>query len=102
MMDLFSSTFGTFILMCDTLPNLDENDTLFLNREQNEQYSSKVGWCGHRFLEGYFEVYDSSKIGLYWSSIFGMILFYYNITKIGLYWLSIFGRLLFSIISIQN
>ena len=37
MMDLFSSTFGSFIATCDILPNLDENDTLFLYREQNEQ-----------------------------------------------------------------
>ena len=55
MMDLFSSTFGSFIVVCDILPNLDENDTLFLYREQNEQLSSKVG--------------------LMWSSIFGRLLF---------------------------
>ena len=37
MMDLFSSTFGSFNIKCNILPNLDENDTLFLYREQNEQ-----------------------------------------------------------------
>ena len=37
MMDLFSSTFGSFNITCDILPNLDENDTLFLYREQNKQ-----------------------------------------------------------------
>ena len=36
-MDLFSSTFGNFNIMCDILPNLDENDAFFLYREQNEQ-----------------------------------------------------------------
>ena len=30
MMDLFSSTFESFILTCDILPNLDENDTFLI------------------------------------------------------------------------
>ena len=30
MMDLFSYTFGSFYVICNSLPNLDENDTLFL------------------------------------------------------------------------
>ena len=36
-MDLFSSTFVSFNIKYNILPNLDENDTVFLYREQNEQ-----------------------------------------------------------------
>ena len=42
--------------MCDILPNLDENETLFLYREQNEQNHPKADGCGHPLLEVYFEV----------------------------------------------
>ena len=53
MMDLFPSTFGSFILMCDILPNLDENDNI--ESEMNNNHP-KLDGCGHLFLEVYFEV----------------------------------------------
>ena len=52
----FSSTFRSFYVMCDILPNLDENETLFLYREQNEQNYPKLDGCGHPLLEGYLEM----------------------------------------------
>ena len=55
-MDIFSSTFGSFILTCDNLPNLDENDTLFYIENEINNNHPKLDGCGHPFLEVYFEV----------------------------------------------
>ena len=72
MKDLFSSILEAFNVMYNILSNLDKKDTFFLYREQNHPM---LEGYNHPFFEGYCLAQYSSKIGLYWSSIFGRLFF---------------------------
>ena len=50
MMDIFSSTSGSFYVMCDILPNFS-----YIQSKMNNNHP-KLDGCGYPFLEGYFEV----------------------------------------------